>query len=283
MVAAAADNGQLLGLISVSLLVGFFISRLPENHRATQAAFWESAQHLMMRITDFVIAFAPVGVFGLVTPIFVRTGFGLFRLLLVFAATVLLGLAWHFFINLGVLLRVVGRINPVRHYAAMTPVLVTAFSTASSSATLPVTLETVQENAGVSTRVSSFTLPLGATVNMDGTALYECVVVVFIAQLYGVLHGFEFGFVQQFTVVVLALLTSVGVAGIPAASLVAIIVILQAVGLPTELIGIVMVTDRILDMCRTAVNVFSDTCGAAIIARTEGEATVYAESTHGRP
>jgi len=275
--AAAADNGQLLGLITVSLLVGFFISKLPEKHRATQAAFWESAQDLMMRITDFVIRFAPIGVFGLVTPIIARTGFGLFRLLLVFAATVLLGLAWHFFVNLGLLMRVFGRFNPVRHYTAMTPVLVTAFSTASSSATLPVTLETVQEKAGVSTRTSSFTLPLGATVNMDGTALYECVVVVFIAQIYGVLNGFEFGFFQQFSVVVLALLTSVGVAGIPAASLVAIVVIMQAVGLPTELIGIVMVTDRVLDMCRTAVNVFSDTCGAAIIARTEGEVGVYAD------
>jgi Na+/H+-dicarboxylate symporter len=269
--AAAADNGQLLGLIVVSLLIGFFISKLSEGHRATQAAFWDSTQALMMRLTDFVIAFAPIGVFGLVTPILVRTGFGLFQPLALFFVTVLLALAFHFLVTLGVLLRVAGGLRPGRHYRAMAPVLLTAFSTASSSATLPVTLDTVQEQAGVSRRVSSFTLPLGATVNMDGTALYECVVVIFLAQIYGVLGGFELSLMQQFSVAMLALLTSVGVAGIPSASLVAIVVILGVVGLPPEAVGLVWVTDRILDMCRTAVNVFSDTCGAVIIARTEGE------------
>ncbi|HEX9784830.1 MAG TPA: dicarboxylate/amino acid:cation symporter [Opitutaceae bacterium] len=278
IIEAAADNGQLLGLIVVSLVIGFFISKLPDPHRGAQMAFWESAQALMMRVTDFIIRFAPIGVFGLVTPIIVRTGFGLFKPLALFFFTVLLSLAFHFFINLGLLLKVVGRINPIYHYRAMAPVLVMAFSTASSTATLPVTLETVQKNAGVSSRISSFTLPLGATVNMDGTALYECVVVVFIAQIYGVIAGFQFGLAEQFSVVVLALLTSVGVAGIPAASLVAITVILGVVGLPLEAVGLVWVTDRILDMCRTAVNVFSDTCGAAIIARTEGEAEVYSEA-----
>jgi Na+/H+-dicarboxylate symporter len=114
-------------------------------------------------------------------------------------------------------------------------------------------------------------LPLGATVNMDGTALYECVVVIFLAQIYGVIGGFELTIAQQFSVAVLALMTSVGVAGIPAASLVAIVLILDAIGLPPESVALVWVTDRILDMCRTAVNVFSDTCGAAVIARTEGE------------
>jgi proton glutamate symport protein len=281
IIQAATDNGQLLGLITVSLLLGFFIARLPERHRQTQIAFWESVQELMMRITDFVIRFAPFGVFGLVAPLIARTGFALFSLLLVFTGTVLLALAWHFFINLGLLLRFAGKFNPLRHYVAMTPVLVTAFSTASSSATLPVTLETVQKGAGVSSRTSSFTLPLGATVNMDGTALYECVVVLFLAQIYGVIAGFEFGFGQQLMVVLLALLTSIGVAGIPAASLVAILVIMAAVGLPAELLGIVMVTDRILDMCRTAVNVFSDTCGAAIIARSDGETGVHADPAPG--
>lgn len=276
IVAAAADNGQLLGLIVVSLVVGFFISKLPDRHRVTMSAFWESAQVLMMRITDFIIRFAPIGVLGLVTPVFIRTGSEIVGPLLWFFVTVLAALAFHFFVNLGLLMRVFGKFSPVRHYQAMTPVLLTAFSTASSSGTLPVTLETVQKDAGVSNRTSSFTLPLGATVNMDGTALYECTVVVFIAQIYGVMAGFEFGLVQQFSVVLLALLTSIGVAGIPSASLVAITVILGVVGLPLEAVGIVWATDRILDMSRTAVNVFSDTCGAAIIARTEGE-RVYAE------
>jgi Na+/H+-dicarboxylate symporter len=278
IVEAASDNGQLLGLIVVSLLVGFFISKLPDGPRATQAAFWDSTQVLMMRITDFVIAFAPIGVLGLVTPVLARTGFGLFQPLALFFVTVLSGLVFHFLFTLGLLMWLVGGFNPLRHYRAMTPVLLTAFSTASSSATLPVTLDTVQERSGVSRRVASFTLPLGATVNMDGTALYECVVVIFLGQIYGVLGGFELSIAQQFSVAMLALLTSVGVAGIPSASLVAIVVILGVVGLPPESVGLVWVTDRILDMCRTAVNVFSDTCGAAIIARSEGEREVYADA-----
>jgi Na+/H+-dicarboxylate symporter len=145
--------------------------------------------------------------------------------------------------------------------------LLTAFSTASSSATLPITMECVEKNAGVSNRTSSFVLPLGATVNMDGTALYECVAVMFIAQAYGI----ELGFATQMLIVMLALLTSIGVAGIPAASLVAIAIILTAVGLPLEGIGLILAVDRLLDMMRTSVNVFSDSCGAVIIAKSEGE------------
>ncbi|MFM8718275.1 MAG: dicarboxylate/amino acid:cation symporter, partial [Chthoniobacterales bacterium] len=160
-----------------------------------------------------------------------------------------------------------GGFRPWAHYKAMAPALLTAFSTASSSATLPVTMECLEKNAKVSPRVAGFVAPLGSTVNMDGTALYEGAVVMFIAQLYGVSLDPS----QQVLVVVLALLTSVGVAGIPAASLVAIVIILQAVGLPLEAIAIVMATDRVLDMMRTAVNIFGDSCGAAIIARSEGE------------
>lgn len=268
---AAADNGQLLGLITFSLLFGFFITRLPEKHRVFQETLWQSTQSVVMGITDLVIKFAPVGVFGLVTPIFVRTGFELFAPLLWFFLTVVLALALHFFVGLGLMLRFLGRVSPFQHYRAMTPVLLTAFSTASSASTLPVTMETVEKSAGVSNRTASFTLPLGATVNMDGTALYECVVVIFIAQIYSVLQGYELTFLMQFHVVVLALMTSIGVAGIPAASLVAITVILAAVGLPIEAVGLVWVTDRVLDMCRTSVNVFSDTVGAVVIARSEGE------------
>ena len=157
----------------------------------------------------------------------------------------------------------------------MAPALLTAFSTASSSATLPLTMDCIRKRDGVSNKITSFTLPLGATINMDGTALFECVVVVFLAQLFGV----EMGFVTQFTVVLMALLTSIGVAGIPSASLVAIIVILQAVGFPPESIamgvGIVYVVDRILDMTRTAINVFGDSCAAVIIGKSEGESGYY--------
>jgi Na+/H+-dicarboxylate symporter len=156
----------------------------------------------------------------------------------------------------------------------MAPALMTAFSTASSSATLPITMESLEKNAGVSNRTSSFVLPLGATINMDGTALYECVAAMFIAQAYGL----ELSFGVQFTIVVTALVTSIGVAGIPSASLVAIAIILTAVGLPVEALGVLFVFDRILDMCRTSVNVFGDSCGAVIVARTEGEEGVMGET-----
>lgn len=268
----ASDNTQLLGLITFVLLYGFFIGRLRPALRDSQAAFWQGANEVIMGITDLVIRFAPLGVFGLVTPILARTGFSLFQPLLWFFLTVLIALAVHTFVALAVVMRTIGGFSPWQHYRAMAPVFLTAFSTASSASTLPVTMESVEKSSGVSQRISSFTLPLGATVNMDGTALYECVVVLFIAQIYGVVQGFEITLAMQIHVVLLSLLTSIGVAGIPAASLVAITVILGAVGLPIEAIGIVWVTDRILDMCRTAVNVFSDTVGATIIARSEGEA-----------
>lgn len=274
---AATDNGQLLGLIVFSLFFGFFIAKLPGRLREFQGNLWESIQAVMLKITDLIIKFAPVGVFSLVTPVIQRTGFDVFEPLLWFVLTVLLALGFHLFVTLGLLLKYLGKINPVKHYRAMLPVLLTAFSTASSASTLPLTLDTVEQKSGVSNRTASFTLPLGATINMDGTALYECVVVIFISQFYGVLEGFEIGFMTQFSVVLLALLTSVGVAAIPSASLVAIVVILGVLGLPLEAVGLVWVTDRILDMCRTAVNVFSDTCGAVIIARSEGERLNYAE------
>ena len=275
---AATDNGQLLGLIVFSLLFGFFIAKLPGRLREFQCNLWESIQAVMLKIADLVIKFVPIGVFGLVTPIIQRTGFDVFEPLLWFLFTVLLALGFHLFITLGLLLKYLGKINPLKHYRAMLPVVLTAFSTSSSASTLPLTLDTVERQSGVSNRTASFTLPLGATVNMDGTALYECVVVIFISQFYGVVQGFEIGFMTQFTVVFLALITSIGVAAIPSASLVAIVVILGVVGLPLEAVGLIWVTDRVLDMCRTAVNVFSDTCGAVIIAKNEGELLKYANS-----
>jgi len=152
----------------------------------------------------------------------------------------------------------------------MAPALLTAFSTRSSSATLPLTMNRIKSGAGVSNRVTSFVLPLGATINMDGTALYECVAAMFIAQAYGV----ELGFISQMLIVMTALLASIGAAGIPAAGLVMISVILETVGLPLEGMALILAIDPLLDMCRTAVNVWSDSCGAVVIARTEGETDV---------
>ena len=272
IVSAATDNGQLLGVITFSILFGIFIGKLPEDIRKIQQNFWESTQEVMLKLTDFIIRFAPFGVFGLVTPVLYNAPIAdLIGAIFWFFLTVLLALLIHFVFSLGFVLKIFGKINPIHHYREMVPVLLTAFSTASSAATLPLTIDTVEERANVSKKTCSFTLPLGATVNMDGTALYECVVVLFIAQLHVSTGAVALDIGQQLLVVFLALTTSIGVAGIPHASLVAIAVILPAVGLPVEAIGVVWVTDRILDMCRTSVNVFSDTVGAVVIARSEGE------------
>jgi Na+/H+-dicarboxylate symporter len=272
IVQAAAD-GQMLGLICFGLLFGFFMTRISKGPSKTLMDFWQGVFETMMEITLFIMKFAPIGVFGLVAKTVTITGFDAFKPLLIFFATVALALLTHAFVVMAVLLKTMGGVKPLRHYRAMSPALLTAFSTASSSGTLPVTMECVEKNAKVSNKTSSFVLPLGATINMDGTALYECVAAMFIAQAYGL----DLTLTTQFTIVLVALLTSIGVAGIPAASLVAITVILGVIGLPLEGIGMLLVTDRILDMMRTAVNVFSDSCCAVIIARNEGEDQVLAD------
>lgn len=265
----AASNGQLLGLIFFSIIFGYFILKINSNHSELLKNFWAAVFETMMLITMWIMKFAPIGVFGLVAKAISSAGFSAFVPVMQFFITVLLGLAIHFFISLSLLLWYLGRVHPLKHIKAMFPAIITAFSTASSSATLPVTIECAEQNSGVSNKTTSFVLPLGATVNMDGTALYECVAVIFIAQAYGI----DLGFGTQFMILVMALLTSIGVAGIPAASLVAITLILTAVGLPLEAVGLIMITDRILDMCRTSVNIYSDSCGAVIIARLNGEKT----------
>jgi Na+/H+-dicarboxylate symporter len=181
--------------------------------------------------------------------------------------TVLLGLFFHGLITLPLSVKLIGKANPVKHLKNMTTPLVTAFSTSSSNATLPLTIKAVEIEDGVSNKIASFTLPLGATVNMNGTALYECVAVMFIAQAYGI----DLTIAQQIIVVFTALLAAIGSAGIPMAGLVMMAVVLNAVGLPLEGIGLILAVDRILDMFRTAINVYSDTCCAVIIAKSEGE------------
>jgi Na+/H+-dicarboxylate symporter len=250
--------------------LGIFILKLPEKGRLLFTDIFSSLFEVMMKITGFIISLAPIGIFGLIANIVATTGFSAFISLFKFFLVVLAGLMFHALVTLPLLLKIVAHIkNPYRHHKAMTEALLTAFSTASSNATLPVTMKCVEQNSGVSKQLTSFILPLGAAGNMDGTALYECAVAMFIAQVYGI----HLGFFQQFLILLIALVTSLGVTGIPMASLVAIAIILKAVGLPLEGIGLIMVTDRILDMCRTTVNVLSESCGAVVVARTEGEKT----------
>ncbi len=271
-IVASAANMDMLGLIFFSLLFGFFMARIEHPYAGTMLNFWEAAFQIMMKVTALVMMFAPIGVFGLVAKVVAQTGFDAAQPLLVFAATVAVALVFHLVVTISLLLKYVGRVSPVKMVQAMAPALLTAFSTASSMATLPLTLRCVRENVGVSQRTSSFVLPLGATVNMNGTALYECMAAMFIAQAYGL----DLTFGVQFTIVVTALVTSIGVAGVPAASMVAIGIILTAIGLPLEALGVLFVFDRLLDMMRTAVNIYGDAVCAVIVARLEGEEGLFA-------
>lgn len=266
-IVAAAAQGQMLGLIFFSILFGYFMTKLKGQNAEILKGFWKGIFDTLILLTEWLMRFAPIGVFGLVAKVAATTGVGAIQPLILFFLTVLSALAVHFFIILPLLLYFLGRIHPLEHFKGMAPALLTAFSTSSSASTIPITMDCLEKNAKISNRTVSFVIPLGATINMDGTALYECVAAMFIGQAYGI----ELGFTTQIMVVTLALLTSIGVAGIPAASLVAILIILGAMGLPAEGIGLILAVDRLLDMCRTSVNVFSDSCGALIIARLEGE------------
>jgi Na+/H+-dicarboxylate symporter len=258
---------QMLGLIFFSLLFGYSLSKIDSHHSSLLQSFWQGIFQTMLRITHMIMRFLPFGVFCLVGKVFATTGIGSLASLGMFALAVLLGLASFMFIGLPLLLKFVGRVSPIRHFKAMSPAIITAFSTSSSSATLPITIDCVEKRAGVSNRVCSLVVPLGTSINMSGSALYECVAAMFVAQAYGI----HLTFATQFLLVLLSLVTSIGVAGIPSGSLVAIVVILRTLGLPPEGIGLFIAVDRLLDMCRTTVNVFSDSCCAILVARTEGE------------
>ncbi|HEX9730596.1 MAG TPA: dicarboxylate/amino acid:cation symporter [Thermoanaerobaculia bacterium] len=268
----AMSASDMLGIIFFCILLGMAIATLPEAPQKTLLGFFQAAFEAMMRLTGFVIRVMPIGVFGLIVTLVGTTGFASFRALGLYMVTIAVGLVLHLFVTLPLLLIALGRIKPSIHFRNMAEAMLMAFSTSSSAATLPVTLRSVEQKVGVSNRVTSFVLPMGATVNMDGTALYECAGVLFIAQAL----GFELSVAQQALVVLTALLASIGAAAVPSAGLVIIFLVLKAVGLADHpevnlIVGAMLAIDRPLDMFRTMVNVFSDSCGAAIIARSEGE------------
>jgi proton glutamate symport protein len=271
----AAGTNNLLGVMFFSVLFGFFLARIELPYRQTVLDLAQGIFRIMMRMTIFIMSLAPLGIFGLTAKVVAKSGIHAAGPILAFGACVVGGLLIYALIALPVLLRVAGFRNPYRLFSAMSPALLTAFSTASSAAALPLSLESLEKRANVSERIASFVMPLGTSINHAGSALYECAGAMFIAQAYG-LH-LSFG--QQFTVVILALLTSMGIASIPAASLVAIAVILSAVGLPPEGIGALLVLDRLLDMARTAINVFADAACTVIVARLEGERGVLSDAT----
>ncbi len=266
--AALVDN-KLLSILFFSLLLGIFITKLAEKQRTTLSEFFNAGFALFIKITMFVIMFAPLGVFGLMAKIVAEQEqfFSIIGNMSMFAFSVTAALLVHSLIFLPLLTRLIGRVDPFKHFQNMSAALLTAFSTASSVAALPLTMESVENKSGVSNKITNFTLPIGATVNMDGTAIYIVGVVMFIAQA----NGLNMDITQQVILVLTALLTSIGTAAIPMASLVIITIILNLFNLPIELIALILPFDRPLDMLRTTTNVWSDSCGAVIIAKTEGE------------
>jgi len=264
---------NMLQIIFFAVLFGYFITQTDSKYQQPLTSFFNSVFEVIMKVTMFVIKFTPLGIFGIVSGIVAEQAgdpsvlLDIVGRLSLYMLSVMAALIIHSSFTLPLILKTIAKVNPLKHLQAMTTPLLTAFSTASSNATLPLTMEAVETNSGVSNKITSFTLPLGATINMDGTALYECVAAIFIAQAYGI----ELSFVQQLIVVITALLASIGAAGIPMAGLVMISIVLSAVGLPLEGVGLILAVDRLLDMFRTTVNVWSDSCGAVLIAKTEGE------------
>ncbi len=264
-VLAVFAGNDMLPSIFVAILIGLGLLVIGEDG-APLARFFESLNTLVLRITDWVMATAPVGVGALfvatlLDPELADLG-SFFADLGAYMLSVIAGLGIHALVTLPLLLWIFTRRSPLVFIRSMSTALVTAFSTASSSATYPVTLDCVTENAGVSRRAATFVLPLGATINMDGTALYEAVAAIFIANAL----GFDLAISQQIIIVLTATLAAIGAAGVPSAGLVTMIIVLESVGLPGEAYGLVVAVDRLLDMCRTTVNVWGDSIGAAIVA-----------------
>ncbi|MEN8148746.1 MAG: dicarboxylate/amino acid:cation symporter, partial [Planctomycetota bacterium] len=265
----ALAETNVLAIIVFALIFGGILTTLGERGRLVINVF-VGANEAVMKMVQLLMFLAPPGIFALVAGKLGAEGggeavWGVVSMLAAYTSTVLAGLAIHAMVTLPLVLWFVGRQNPAKYALGVGRALLTAFSTASSSASLPVTIDAVTRNNKVSERSANFVLPLGATVNMDGTALYEAVAVMFIAQAYGI----EMGVAEMIIVFLTATLASIGAAGIPEAGLVTMVMVLAAVGLPLEGMALILVIDWFLDRCRTTVNVWGDSVGAAVIDRYE--------------
>lgn len=258
---------DMMGIIFFTIVFAIFTLKVGGKSRETVLNFFQAIYEIMMKLVEGVINLAPIGVFCLLAKLVANTGFSAFVPLSKYLLAVSAALAIHFFVILPLLYAIFTKKNGYKYMSQMSPALLTAFSSASSAATLPLTMECTAKNNAVSKKISSMVLPLGATVNMDGTALYEGVAVLFIAQVMGV----DLSLGSQIIVLFTALLVSIGAAGIPHAGLVMMVIILQAVGLPLEATGMIWAVDRVVDMARTATNVWSDSVGAAVIDSQVGE------------
>lgn len=257
----ALANGEMLQIIIFAMIVGIILAKLSEKTE-TVLNFLQQGNDIMMEMTMMVMRLAPFGVFCLIAKTFTQIGFDGFKPMILYMASVFIALGVQCFGVYLVMLKIFTGLNPFRFVRKFLPVMGFAFSTATSNATIPLSIDTLDKEMGVSKKISSFTIPLGATINMDGTAIMQGVAVVFIAQVYGI----QLTPMAYLTVIATATLASIGTAGVPSVGLVTLTMVLNSVGLPVEGIGIIMGIDRILDMTRTAVNITGDAVCTTIVA-----------------
>lgn len=267
-------RGDMLGIVFFSLLFGYAISKIEHPFATTLKNFFSAFDQAMMRMVRIILRCLPLGVFFLIARTFSEIGIHSLHHLGLFSGIVLLGLFVFSCVALPLLLRFVGGVSPIRHCKAMWPALLAAFSTSSSAATIPVALECLEKRAGVSNSIASLVIPLGITFNLAGSALYESTAVLFVAHAYGM----HLSLLSQLFVIVLSLVMSIGVAGVPSGSLVAIVAMLKLMGLPIEGIGLFIAVERLLDMFRTAVNIFSDSTCAVLVAKLKGEKEILTKN-----
>ncbi len=276
----ALATGNMLQIIFFAILFGVALTLIPKkSHRESVLVFFDGVSEAMIQIVHIVMRMAPIGVLALIAAAVGQFGLDILRVLALYTLCVVVGLLLHMTLVYGTVVRWLGKVSVRRFFAAIRPAQLVAFSTSSSSATLPVTMDRTVTKLGVSEQVAAFVLPLGATVNMDGTALYQGVATVFIAQVYGI----ELGIGGQLTIVLMATIASIGAAGVPGVGLITLAMVLEQLGLPLEGIALILGVDRIVDMLRTATNITGDASAAVVVAASEGQIWYDEDRADGDP
>ena len=263
----ALSGGDMLQIIFFALMLGIAITLIPQDRASPVIKFFDGINEAMIKMVHIIMEFAPYGVFALIAAIIGEFGLGILGPLFKYSIIVIFGLFLHVIITYSAALKIFTKVKIISFFKGVRPAQLIAFSSSSSSATLPITMECVEENIGISKEISSFVLPLGATINMDGTALYQGVAAVFIAQVFGM----DLNIGQQLTVVLMATLASIGAAGVPGIGMITLTMVLKQIGVPLEGIALILGVDRILDMCRTIVNISGDATCATVVAYSEGQ------------
>ncbi|MCX7798507.1 MAG: dicarboxylate/amino acid:cation symporter [Melioribacter sp.] len=263
----AISNSEMIQIVFFAVMFGMVLTMIKREKAEPLIIFFDGISEVMIKFVDIVMLIAPIGVFALIAATVSEFGFDILQTLIWYSLTVFIGLVIHLFVTYPIILKSLSKISVKNFFKNIKRVQLVAFTTSSSAATLPVNMEVCQDNLKISKSITSFVLPLGATINMDGTALYQGVASLFIAQVFGI----DLSFFQQLTIVLTAVLASIGTAPVPGVGIIMLLVILKSVGIPEEGIALIMGVDRILDMCRTVVNVTGDAVVASVVATSENQ------------